>query len=82
MEGKKRHQLVHSDDHDEEEMIFRSEDHLKAKGRHLYLFMQADGTWSYTPTRTRYQPHTYEPPKLMVRVAALIILYCKGTATW
>ena len=43
MEGKKRHQLEHSDDHDEEEMILRSPDYLKAKGRHLYLFMQADG---------------------------------------
>ena len=53
MEGNKRHQLVHSDHHDEEEMILRSPDYLKAKGRHLYLFMQADGNLVLYPNTDR-----------------------------
>jgi hypothetical protein len=53
MEEEKRYQLVHSDDNDPEEMILRSEDWLKAEGRHLYLFMQADGNLVLYPNTDR-----------------------------
>ena len=45
-----RHQLVDTDSQDQEEKILRSGEYLKASGRHLFLFMQADGNLCFYPS--------------------------------